>query len=115
MPHRRINGRALRGAGHRALADVEHVGRRSGTVRHAPVRAFRSGDTVVVGLNVGADSDWVRNIVAAGGCRMRPADERLPLTGPRIVPVATAFDRDHAKHHHDMHFATVGACPWQRA
>jgi len=33
----------LRLAGHLAFADLEHVGRKSGTVHHTPVRAFRSG------------------------------------------------------------------------
>jgi len=33
----------LRFAGHAAFADLEHVGRKSGIVRHTPVRAFRTG------------------------------------------------------------------------
>jgi hypothetical protein len=33
-------------AGHAAFADLEHIGRRSGEVRHTPERAFRTGDRV---------------------------------------------------------------------
>ncbi len=82
-----VNRTMLRLAGHLAFADLEHVGRRTGTVRHTPVRAFRVGDTVVVGLNFGPRSDWFRNIRAAGGCRMRVGGERLELGAPRLVDV----------------------------
>jgi len=62
----RLNAVALRLAGRAALADLEHVGRCSGVVRHTPVRAFRRGDLVVVGANFGRESDWVKNVLAAG-------------------------------------------------
>jgi deazaflavin-dependent oxidoreductase (nitroreductase family) len=89
---RQLRGRAgrvaLRFAGHIALADLEHVGRSSGVVRHTPLRAFRSHDQVVVGLNFGRESDWWKNIQAAGGCRMRLGPDVLDLGAPRLVPVA---------------------------
>jgi deazaflavin-dependent oxidoreductase (nitroreductase family) len=84
---RRDNSIALRFVGHGALADLEHVGRRSGTVRHTPLRAFRTRDKVVIGLNFGRESDWLKNVQAAGGCRMRLGDQHLELGAPRIVPV----------------------------
>jgi hypothetical protein len=56
-----VNRMTLRFAGHAAFADLEHVGRRSGILRHTPVRAFRTGDTVVVGLNFGRESDWFKH------------------------------------------------------
>jgi deazaflavin-dependent oxidoreductase (nitroreductase family) len=74
-------------AGHAAFADLEHTGRKSGIVRHTPVRAFRTGQTVVVGLNFGRQSDWYRNIEAAGTCRMRIGRELLTLGPPTLVPV----------------------------
>ena len=51
--HGAVNNMTLHLAGHTAFADVEHVGRKSGIVRHTPVRAFRVGDTVIIGLNFG--------------------------------------------------------------
>ncbi|MHC3467991.1 nitroreductase family deazaflavin-dependent oxidoreductase [Streptomyces sp. 7R007] len=84
----RVNRTALRSAGHLAFADLEHVGRRTGAVRHTPLRAFRTGDTVVVGVNFGRETDWLRNIEAAGRCRMRLGGEWLELGTPRLVPVA---------------------------
>jgi deazaflavin-dependent oxidoreductase (nitroreductase family) len=81
------NAIALRFVGHGALADLEHVGRRSGTARHTPLRAFRTRDTVVIGLNFGRESDWLKNIEVAGSCRMRVRGQQLELGVPKIVPV----------------------------
>jgi deazaflavin-dependent oxidoreductase (nitroreductase family) len=83
-----VNQVTLHAAGHAAVADLEHTGRKSGAVRHTPVRAFRSGDTVVIGLNFGRKSDWYQNIKAAGTCRMRLGGEELTLGAPALVPVA---------------------------
>lgn len=97
MPFPRILSRYLRGyvnqvtlrhfAGHAAFADLEHVGRKSGAVRHTPVRAFRRHDQVVIGLNFGRESDWLKNIQAAGKCRMRLGSDLLELGAPKVVPV----------------------------
>lgn len=82
-----INKVALRFVGHTAIADLEHAGRRTSRVYHTPVRAFRTPDTVVIGLNFGRKSDWMRNIKAAGRCRMRLGDQVMELADPRIVPI----------------------------
>jgi deazaflavin-dependent oxidoreductase (nitroreductase family) len=82
-----VNRMTLHLAGHAAFADLEHAGRQSGIVRHTPVRAFRTGDTVVIGLNFGRQSDWYRNIKAAGTCRLRLGSEQLTLGAPALVPV----------------------------
>lgn len=81
-----VNTMTLRVAGHAAVADLEHVGRKSGTVRHTPVRAFRAGDSVLIGLNFGRESDWYQNIMVAGTCRMRLGGEQLILGAPTLVP-----------------------------
>lgn len=95
MPFPRILTRGVRGpvnrmmlhlAGHAAIADLEHIGRRSGRVHHTPVRAFRVDDTVVIGLNFGPRSDWFKNLTNAGSARMRLGQEYLDLGVPRIVP-----------------------------
>lgn len=102
MPFPRILTRYMRGymnkvvlhrlAGHAAFADLEHVGRRSGMVRHTPVRAFRRRDQVVIGINFGRESDWLKNIQAAGRCRMRLGGEQLELGAPRVVPVKEGIE-----------------------
>jgi deazaflavin-dependent oxidoreductase (nitroreductase family) len=85
-----INNMTLHLAGHAAFADLEHVGRKSGIVRHTPVRAFRVGDTVIIGLNFGRQSDWYQNITAAGTCRIRLGGEQLTLGAPALVPAGQA-------------------------
>jgi len=85
-----VNNMTLHLAGHAAFADVEHVGRKSGIVRHTPVRAFRVGDTVIIGLNFGRQSDWYQNIKAAGTCRIRLGGEQLILGAPALVPAGPA-------------------------
>jgi deazaflavin-dependent oxidoreductase (nitroreductase family) len=59
-------------------------------VRHTPVRAFRAGDTVIIGLNFGRQSDWYQNIKAAGTCRMRLGGEQLTLGAPALEPASQA-------------------------
>ena len=81
-----VNRMTLHLAGHAAFADLEHTGRKSGTVRHTPVRAFRAGDAVVVGLNFGRQSDWYQNIKAAETCRMRLGGELFTLGRPELIP-----------------------------
>ncbi|MFI5960091.1 nitroreductase family deazaflavin-dependent oxidoreductase [Cryptosporangium sp. NPDC051539] len=77
-----VNRLMLHLAGHAAFADLEHRGRRSGTLHHTPVRAFRVGGDVVIGLNFGPRSDWFRNLTAAGGGRLRLGGEHLVLGAP---------------------------------
>jgi deazaflavin-dependent oxidoreductase (nitroreductase family) len=73
-------------AGHLpGFAMITHVGRRSGRTRDTPVNLFRSGDRYVVALTYGRDSQWVRNVLAAGGCEARTRGRRLRLTDPEIV------------------------------
>ena len=89
--HRGVNLVAGRIAGRAgSLVDLEHIGRRTGAVRHTPVRAFRRGDTVAVGANFGAGSDWVRNVLVADGCRMTMSGRLLDLTEPRLVTLPEA-------------------------
>src|SRR5690349_9785296 len=45
---------------------VQHVGRKSGRTYETPVRATTSDDGFVITLPYGTDSDWVKNVMAAG-------------------------------------------------
>jgi deazaflavin-dependent oxidoreductase (nitroreductase family) len=88
--HGAVNKMTLHLTGHAAFADLEHVGRRSGIIHHTPVRAFRTRDTVVIGLNFGRQSDWYQNIKAAGTCRIRLGSGQLTLGAPVLVPAGQA-------------------------
>jgi deazaflavin-dependent oxidoreductase (nitroreductase family) len=67
------------------FAVVSHVGRRSGRTYRTPVNLFRRGDDYVIALMYGADSQWVRNVLAAGGADVETRGRRLHLVGPDVV------------------------------
>lgn len=62
-----------------------HTGRRSGRTYQTPINAFRRDDGYRIALIYGAESDWVRNVLAAGGCEIEHRRRRIALTHPRIV------------------------------
>ena len=67
------------------FAIVTHVGRRSGTRRTTPVNLFRDGDRYVIALTYGPDSQWVKNVLAAGGCDIHTRGRDIQLVDPRVV------------------------------
>lgn len=67
------------------FAIVHHVGRRSGRRFRTPVNLFRAGDRFVIALTYGSDSQWVRNVLAAGGCEVETRGKRIALTGPEVI------------------------------
>jgi deazaflavin-dependent oxidoreductase (nitroreductase family) len=65
------------------FAIVSHVGRQSGRLHHTPVNVFRDGDRLLFALTCGADSDWVRNFLAAGGCEIETPRKTIELRDPK--------------------------------
>jgi len=63
---------------------VTHVGCRSGRIYPTPVNVFRDGDRHVIALTYGAESDWVKNVIAAGGCELRSRGQTVRLSDPRV-------------------------------
>ncbi|HMG26864.1 MAG TPA: nitroreductase family deazaflavin-dependent oxidoreductase [Acidimicrobiia bacterium] len=66
------------------FAVVTHVGRRSGRAYQTPVNMFRDGERYVFALTYGADSQWVKNVMAAGSCEVRTHGRAVRLCEPRI-------------------------------
>jgi deazaflavin-dependent oxidoreductase (nitroreductase family) len=64
---------------------VNHVGRRSGRAFRTPVNVYRDGDRYTIALMYGPDSQWVRNVLAAGGCELETRGKRIALTGPERI------------------------------
>ena len=67
------------------FAVVSHVGRRSGRTYRTPVNLFRRGDGYVIALMYGADSQWVRNVLAAGGADVETRGRHVRLVAPEVV------------------------------
>jgi deazaflavin-dependent oxidoreductase (nitroreductase family) len=67
------------------VAVVVHRGRRSGRRYRTPVLAFRLDDGYLVALFYGADSEWARNVLAAGSCTLQRGGQRVTLLDPRML------------------------------
>lgn len=67
------------------FAIVVHTGRRSGRTYRTPVNAFRRGNGYIIALTYGSDSDWVKNVLAAGTCELTTRHRRVRLAHPRII------------------------------
>ena len=67
------------------LGTLEHVGRRSGVQRFTPVHPEPTVDGFRVLVPLGEQSEWARNVVAAGRCRLQVHDHTYELVRPTIV------------------------------
>jgi deazaflavin-dependent oxidoreductase (nitroreductase family) len=75
----------------RAYSIVRHVGRTSGREYQNPVSAYPLGDGFVIAVLYGAQSQWVRNVMAAGRFTLRTKGRDFLLERPEIVPPARAL------------------------
>jgi deazaflavin-dependent oxidoreductase (nitroreductase family) len=67
------------------LGVVVHRGRSSGREYRTPVNVFpRPGGRYVLALTYGPDTDWVKNVMAAGGCELITVGRHIELSAPRI-------------------------------
>jgi deazaflavin-dependent oxidoreductase (nitroreductase family) len=91
-----VNPVTRRFAGHLpGFAILTYVGRRSGRTYRTPVNVFRNGQDYVVALTYGGGVQWVRNVLAAGGCELetmgrivRLSEQRLFVDpGQRLIPL----------------------------
>ena len=64
---------------------LTHVGRQSGRVYRTPVNVFRAPEGFLIALTYGRDSEWVKNVMAAGGCQLETRGVRYQLSTPTIV------------------------------
>ena len=64
---------------------LTHVGRKSGRLYRTPVNVFRAPDGFLIALTYGRDSEWVRNVVSAGGCQLETRRVLYQLSAPTVV------------------------------
>jgi deazaflavin-dependent oxidoreductase (nitroreductase family) len=63
---------------------LEYRGRKSDRTYRTPINVFRRGDRYVFALTYGADVEWVKNVVAAGGCTLRTRGRAVRLIEPEV-------------------------------
>jgi deazaflavin-dependent oxidoreductase (nitroreductase family) len=64
---------------------LTHVGRKSGKVYRTPVNVFRTSNGFIIALTYSSESEWVKNVLAAGGCGLRTRGKKYQLSAPRVV------------------------------
>ncbi|MEP6639079.1 MAG: nitroreductase family deazaflavin-dependent oxidoreductase [Chloroflexota bacterium] len=69
---------------------VEHRGRNSGRPFRTPVVVRSLGDALVVPVPFGEGTQWLRNLVAAGGGTVVWGGRRIAVTEPEVVDRAVA-------------------------
>ena len=67
------------------FAILHQRGRRSGRTYDTPMNVFRTDDFWVFALTYGSHVDWVRNVLAAGGCDMTTRGRRVRLVDPELI------------------------------
>ena len=76
----------LAGRRHFAMAaQIQHVGRWSGKVYVTPATAHVHGDVILIALTFGNQSDWSRNVRAAGGATICINGRAYHATNPQLL------------------------------
>jgi len=73
-------------------AIVHHVGRRSGRTYAIPVAIRVTEDTFTIPLPWGEETQWLRNVVAANGCRIRWRGTDHAVASPCMIGFEEAAD-----------------------
>ena len=84
--NRRVTNHLLGGLATRLplFGVVVHTGRRSERQYRTPVNVFRRGDRYIIALTYGSNSEWVRNVLAAGGCTLETRGRTRRFSSPRL-------------------------------
>ena len=76
----------------RMAAQIRHVGRRSGRSYVTPAGARLHGEVIMIPLTFGNQSDWSRNVAAAGGCSIRLDGRDYQASQPEFVGLDQASE-----------------------
>jgi hypothetical protein len=52
---------------------------------NTPINVFHRGDDYIFVLTYGSDAEWVKNVLAAGGCRILTRGRNVTLTRPEVI------------------------------
>jgi deazaflavin-dependent oxidoreductase (nitroreductase family) len=64
---------------------LAHMGRKSGKVYRTPINVFRIPDGFIIALTYSSKSEWVKNVLARGGCELKTLGRNYELSSPRVV------------------------------
>ena len=66
------------------LGVIVHRGRHSGRRYETPVMVFSTGNGYVIALTYGPETDWVKNVLAAGSCELSTRGQTITLGSPHL-------------------------------
>ena len=72
---------------------LTHVGRSSGKVYHVPLDAHPVDNGYIFILMYGSESDWAKNVLAAGTARLKVGGEEFDLKSPRLITKDEAWEQ----------------------
>jgi deazaflavin-dependent oxidoreductase (nitroreductase family) len=75
------------------FAILIHRGRTSGKEYRTPINAFPTTEGFAIALTYGRDTDWVKNVIASGGCTLEYRGKTVQLTEPQFGTIAEKSDR----------------------
>ena len=64
---------------------LTHLGRKSGKVYRTPINVFRASNDFIIALTYSSQSEWVKNVLAAGGCELKTRGKKYQLSSPNVV------------------------------
>jgi deazaflavin-dependent oxidoreductase (nitroreductase family) len=64
---------------------LTHIGRKSGRVYCTPINVFRWSEGFLIALTYGSESEWVKNVLATGRCRIETRGVQYELFAPKVV------------------------------
>jgi deazaflavin-dependent oxidoreductase (nitroreductase family) len=73
------------------VANVRHVGRRSGKTYETPIFVRPAPDGFVIALTYGPEVDWYKNVLAAGACSVLWHGREYPIS--RVEPMDSEAGR----------------------
>jgi deazaflavin-dependent oxidoreductase (nitroreductase family) len=85
-----FNRLTLMFAGRHVFAIVHHVGRQSGRAYTTPVVAWPIADGFIMSLPYGVDTDWCRNVLAAGQGTIDWHGRTYRVSRPEVIDAAIA-------------------------
>jgi deazaflavin-dependent oxidoreductase (nitroreductase family) len=70
---------------------LAYRGRKTGRTYHLPMNVFQRREHYIFVLTYGSESQWVKNVLAAGGCQIRVRGRDVRLVEPKLI-VNPAWD-----------------------
>jgi deazaflavin-dependent oxidoreductase (nitroreductase family) len=64
---------------------ITHIGRKSGRRYRTPINVFRNEDRFAIALTYSQHAEWVKNVLAAGGCELETRGVKYRLSSPKVV------------------------------